>query len=193
MRVQINLATHPYEDTRAFYSRWITTTVLLAVAAVLLTIAAGIRWHDIRNARRALKNVGKMRAAVQEEQKKTAAVLARPENRATRDQIVFLNDLLAQKSLSWTQVFSDLESLMPRNVHVQAIQPKFGLQNDLELHITAIGNSQAGALAFLRNLEQSDHFRQPRLHLETHGDHEDRGVIFEIATAFLPEGRGGAR
>ena len=52
--------------------------------------------------------------------------LNRPENRNTRDESQFLNELIERKSFSWTRVLENLEKVMPPRVHLVSISPATG-------------------------------------------------------------------
>src|SRR5438034_1276381 len=69
-------------------------------------------------------------------------------------------------SLSWTQLFSDLEKIMPAELRVTVIQPALDAENRLELHMTIEGGSREKAIELLRHLEDSPRFREPQLRTE---------------------------
>src|SRR5208282_4014274 len=124
MRLDINLATRPYEDAREFWTRWGLGVGLLAVLTLFLLgltlsgwIKAGRDRHEIAQLQRQIAERDKERAQAQ-------AFLDLPANRSTRDQSQFLNGLIQRKSFSWTRVFEDLEQVMPSNLHVVSLRPE---------------------------------------------------------------------
>jgi hypothetical protein len=68
--------------------------------------------------------------------------LNRPENRTTRDQSQFLNELIERKSFSWTRVLEDLEKVMPARVHLVSIHPELDEDNQLTLKMLVAGDSR---------------------------------------------------
>ncbi len=67
--------------------------------------------------------------------------LNQPQNREVADQSAFLNNLFARKALSWTRVFTEMEKLMPANIHVVSMKPEFNRENQLVLHVVVADHS----------------------------------------------------
>ena len=93
--------------------------------------------------------------------------LNRPENRATRDQSQFLNQLIERKTLSWTHVLEDLEKVMPARVHLVSIHPALDEGNQLTLRLVVAGDSRDKALELVRRMEDSGRFTQTYIETET--------------------------
>jgi type IV pilus assembly protein PilN len=91
------------------------------------------------------------------------AYLNQPQNRDTRDKSQFLNELIARKAFSWTQVFSDLEKLMPVGLHVVSVTPAVNEDNQLEVNMTVNGRSPDRAIELVKRLEDSKHFTSARI------------------------------
>ncbi len=131
MRLDINLASQPYEDARQFWLRWGTAlagAIILTLALVTLTITG---WFA---ARRDHAKIAELRAQIAQRDRKRQQAeefLNRPENRTTRDQSQFLNELIERKSFSWTRVLEDLEKVMPARVHLISIHPELDEDNQL--------------------------------------------------------------
>src|ERR1039458_163476 len=123
MRLDINLASQPYEDARQFWLRWGTA---LGVAAILTLVLLTITITGWFNARRDHAKIAEFQAQIAQRDRKreeAEAFLNRPENRATRDQSQFLNQLIERKSLSWTHVLEDLEKVMPAHADAPSGHP----------------------------------------------------------------------
>ena len=133
MRLDINLASQPYEDARQFWMRWGTALVAVSVLTLVLLTITVTGWFA---ARRDHAKIAQLRASIaQRDAKRQQAeqFLARPENRSTRDQSQFLNELIERKSFSWTRVLEDLEKVMPARVHLVSIHPELDDDNQLKL------------------------------------------------------------
>src|SRR5438270_3649443 len=133
MRLDINLASQPYEDARQFWIRWGTALAAVAIVTLALMTITITRWFD---ARRDHAEIAKYRAEIAQRDRirqQAEAFLNQPENRATRDQSQFLNELIERKSLSWTYVLEDLEKVMPSHVHLVSIHPELDEENQLRL------------------------------------------------------------
>jgi type IV pilus assembly protein PilN len=189
MRLDINLATHPYEDVHRFWLRWGSALAGLSLVTLALIISALMGWRGAAKDRTLIREREHQIAARDQERVKAEALLNRPENRAVRDRSQFLNDLFEQKSFSWTQVFEDLEHVMPAHLHVVSIQPQTTQQHQLELKLMVAGDSRERALELVRNMENSQHFRQTQIEEEqvsrsaTPGDN----VQFTISSLYIPE------
>src|SRR6202167_1038085 len=166
MRLDINLASEPYEDARDFWLRWgtgLAAAVVVTLALVAITITGRFA------ARRDHAKIAELRAEIAQRDRKRAQAeefLNRPENRATRDQSQFLNELIERKSLSWTRVLEDLEKVMPARVHLVSIHPALDDDNQLTLKMVVAGDSRERAIELARRMEESQHFTQTYVETE---------------------------
>ena len=167
MRLDINLATHAYEDSRQFWVRWGTGVALLGLLTLGLLIAAVHGWYDARLDR---KKIGDLRAQIAQrdrEQATAEAMLNRPENRTMREKSQYLNDLIARKAFSWTQAIETLERLMPPKTHLVSIAPELNEENQLAIKMVVAGDSSERAFELVKRMEGSRHFRETRIDQQT--------------------------
>jgi Tfp pilus assembly protein PilN len=163
MRLDINLATHAYEDSKQFWIRWGTGVALLSLVTLGLLSASTTGWYNARVDR---KKIGDLRAqiALREQEQATAeAMLNRPENRVMREKSQYLNDLIARKAFSWTQAIETLERLMPPKIHLVSIAPELNEDNQLAIKMVVAGDSSDRAFELVRRMEGSKHFRETRI------------------------------
>src|SRR5258706_7612074 len=116
MRLDINLASQPYEDARQFWLRWGTGLAAVAILTLALMTITITGWF---NARRDHAKISELRAEIAHRDRirqQAEAFLNQPENRATRHQSQFLNALIKRKTLSWTYVLEDLTKILPSRV-----------------------------------------------------------------------------
>jgi type IV pilus assembly protein PilN len=188
MRLDINLASQPYEDARQFWMRWgtaLAAVVILTLALLTITVSG---WFA---ARRDHARIAELEVSIaQRDLKRQQAeqFLNRPENRSTRDQSQFLNELIEQKSFSWTRVLEDLEKVMPARVHLVSIQPERDDDNQLRLKLSVAGDSRDRGLELARRMEDSRRFAQTHIVNEsfrpsTSGD----PFQFNIVATYVPE------
>jgi type IV pilus assembly protein PilN len=188
MRIDINLASQPYEDARQFWLRWGTALGLASVLTLVLVVTTITGWLAARHDHVAIAN---FRAEIaQRDQTRLLAeeYLNRPENRSTRDQSQFINELIERKSLSWTRVLEDLEKVMPARVHLVSIQPELDDDNQLVLKMVVGGDSRDKAIELAQRMEESKHFAQTYIETE-HSAIEGTGdkVQFAINGIYVPE------
>jgi Tfp pilus assembly protein PilN len=188
MRLDINLATQPYEDARQFWLRWGTG---MAAAAILTLALAAITITGWFTARRDHAQIAELRAQIAQRdhtRQQAEEFLNRPENRATRDQSQFINELIERKSLSWTHVLEDLEKVMPPRVHLVSIRPEFNDDNQLTLKMVIGGDSRDRALDLVRRMEESRRFTQTYVETEHFGGTGSADTIqFDINGVYIPE------
>jgi type IV pilus assembly protein PilN len=191
MRFDINLATAPYEDARSFFVRTFTA---LAFAVLITAVLVFMLLSESGSARKIgdrLDTVKKQMASLDAQEREARDILNRPENQGTRDQAQFVNALLARRAFSWSQVFSDLEKIMPTQVHVVSINPALTPENQLAMKISVAGNSREKAIELVHNLEVSRHFRDPRVLSESNkptapGGNPDT-IEFQLTALYVPE------
>src|SRR6266550_9242873 len=123
MRIDINLATQPYEDSQQLWVRWGSAVAVAGLFTLVLLYMVVTGWIAARKDRNLIQQREAQIAERDNEQAKAEAILNLPENRSTRDRSQFLNDLFQRKAFSWTKVFEDLERVMPARLHVVSIQP----------------------------------------------------------------------
>jgi len=167
MRLDINLASQPYEDARDFWLRWgtgLAAAVIVTLALLAITIMGRFA------ARRDHAKIAELRAEIaQRDQVRQQAeeFLNRPENRTTRDQSQFLNELIERKSFSWTRVLEDLEKVMPARVHLVSIHPELDEDNQLTLKLVVAGDSRERAIELASRMEDSGRFTQTYIETES--------------------------
>jgi hypothetical protein len=190
MRLDINLASQPYEDARQFWIRWGTSVVLVAILTLALLAETAIGWVYAHKDQQTIANYKALIADRDRERSNAEAVLNKAENRTTRDRSRFLNELIERKAFSWTQVFQDLEKIMPARLHVVSIRPELDEQNQLQIKLAVAGESRDRALELVKHMEESPRFRQPRITAEN--QQTERGIAgdnveFNISAQYVPE------
>jgi type IV pilus assembly protein PilN len=191
MRLDINLASRPYEDARLFWLRWGTALVVVGIFTLVLLAATFTGWF---NARRDHARIADLRAQIAERDQRRAHAeefLNRPENRTTRDESQFLNDLIDRRAFSWTHMLEDLEKVMPAHVHVVSIHPELDEDNQLKVKMTVEGDSRDRAIELARRMEDSRRFAQTYISNE-HSDasHPGDAVQVGIEAIYVPQSGG---
>ena len=193
MRIDINLASRPYEDSRQFWTYWGTGLALLGLVTALLLFMAGTGFVRAGRDRGQISKLEAQIASYDREKAEAEALLNQPKNRELRDQSRFLNDLFERKSLSWTRVFEDLEQVMPAHLHVISIHPNVSAENSVTIKLTVGGESQQQALDLVRKMENSQHFKQIKINQQQFGEDRSRTgdrVEVEIEAAYTPWNQG---
>ena len=192
MRLNINLASNPYEAAREYTRR----LGLLVVALAVLTVGLlGYILHQRSQTRDIDLQIAAAKqeiASLDSEKAQAQAILNQPQNRDVADQSQFLNELFARKALSWTRVFTEMEKLMPANIHVMSMKPEFNRENQLVLHVVVATPARDKAIELVRRMEKSPHFRTPQVETEnTTGSQGNVGapggnIQFDVAAVYVP-------
>ena len=191
MRININLASNPYEAAREYTRR----LGLLAAGLAILTVGLlGYILYQRSQTRDVDQKIAAARqeiASLDNEKAKALAMLNQPQNREVADQSQFLNNLFLRKSLSWTRVFTEMEKMMPPNIHVVSMKPEFNRDNLLVLHVVVATSSRDNAVELVKRMEKSPHFRMPQVEAENTLGEGNTGPVggniqFEIASVYIP-------
>jgi len=188
MRIDINLASQPYEDARQFWMRWGTALGILGLLTLVLLVLDITGFVDAHRDRVAMSQKRAMIADRDRVRAEADRILNRPENRTTRDQSRYLNELIERKAFSWTRVLENLEKVMPPRVHLVSISPQLDEDNELALKMTVAGDSRDRAIELSKRMEESRRFVQTAIIRETHvesqtGDTEQ----IEMGAIYIPE------
>ncbi|PYX27606.1 MAG: hypothetical protein DMG80_18245 [Acidobacteria bacterium] len=188
MRVDINLATRPYEDAKEFWARWGLGVGLLGLLTLVLIGLAVHGWVKAGRDRQSIRHLEQQIDERDRERADAEKFLAMDINRSTRDQSQFLNGLIQRKAFSWTRVFEDLERVMPASLHVVSLKPELSDQNQLELEMKVAGDNRASAIELVHRMEGSTHFQGAQLASESAADmNGGTGVSATITAVYVPD------
>jgi type IV pilus assembly protein PilN len=168
--------------------RWGTALGVLGLLTLVLLALDITGWIDARRDRIAMAQKRAMIADRDQIRADAERILNLPENRTTRDESQYLNQLIERKAFSWTRVLENLEKVMPPRVHLVSITPQLDEDNELALKMTVAGDSRDRAIELVRRMEESRRFSETRITGENHiesqtGDTEQ----FEMAAIYIPE------
>lgn len=189
MRIDINLASQPYQDSRQFWTYWGTGLALLSLATLLLVYLAATGFVRAGHDREQIAKLEAEIRAYDQEKSQAEAKMNLPQNRTMREQSRFLNDLFQRKAFSWTRVFEDLERVMPAHLHVLSIHPDVSADNNAEIKLSVGGDSREQALDLIKKMEASKRFKQTRIESERFAAEKlgnSDPVTFDIVTLYIP-------
>ena len=192
MRFNINLASQPYEAARFYRRRMGALVVALAVITALLVGYIVYQRSQSRSINRQLAEVRREINGLDFEDAQARVLLSKPANRDIADQSEFLNQLFARKALSWTRVFTEMEKIVPPNLHVVSMKPEYTKTNDLMVRVVVATDSRDRAVELVRRMEKSNHFRQSQVMAEAvtaNSSDQSAGpgnIQFDIAAIYVP-------
>jgi type IV pilus assembly protein PilN len=187
MRLDINLATRPYEDAREFWTVWGFSVGLLGLLTLLLLGWAVRGWSHAGRDRHEIAQLEQQIEERNQERAEAQAFLDLAANRSTRDQSQFLNGLIQRKSFSWTRAFEELERVMPPNLHVVSLHPGLNEQNQMQLEIRLVCDTRAAAVELVHRMESSKHFQGAQLTAETQSSDAGASVAATVDAVYVPD------
>lgn len=190
MRVDINLASQPYEDAGRFWLRWGGGVLALGILTLLLLIMTVNGWIGARRDRQIIRQYQQQSAVRDKEKADAQSLMNSPQNSSTRDRSQFLNDLFQRKAFSWTKAFEDLERVMPPRLHVTSIHPELSPDNELEIKLIVDGDTREHALDLVSKMEGSKHFHDTYIEEENSNTGNQAAgdtVQFHITAVYVPE------
>jgi hypothetical protein len=191
MRLNINLASQKYEDVRRFYVRW---TTAIAISAVLMVLLIGVVWINHSSSSESGKRIQETRAEIADLEKDRAAaerVSNLPENHDVMAQKNYWNMQINRRQLSWTQLFNDLQKIMPARAYLSFVHPEITPDKRLKLTLVIMGDTYNNGLELVQKMEKSERFRGPRFNTEGSVKDARTGAQlykFDIETYYTPAG-----
>jgi type IV pilus assembly protein PilN len=166
MKIAVNLASRPYIDLRAIYSRLQAWIMILALVGLALWFLYRNERGQAQAAQTHVTTVEGNVHALESEQQKYRQMMQQPKDAAILQQSEFLNGLFQRKAFSWTATMTDLETVLPSGVQVISIDPIVATDGHVTIRLRVTGE-RARALELVRNLEKSRHFAAPRVASES--------------------------
>jgi len=163
MRITLNLATRPYADIGPALKRLRIAMAVLVVAGIGLGLGLHAVHQQAEEARATEQQVQSKIDAINLEQQGYREMMRQPANDALLKQVKALNQLIEEKTFSWTLAMEDLETVLPGGVQATTLQPvrdpKTGI---ITLKLRVVGPRDR-AVDLVENLEHSKHFLLPSI------------------------------
>jgi type IV pilus assembly protein PilN len=166
MKVRLNLATNPLQTHRKFLA---LSGLIGALAGIVFLGLAG-HVYSVRKSNEALRvradGVRQEMVGLMRQRDELENFFKEEQNARLNERSTFLNSLIDEQSLNWTQMFMDLEKILPTGVRLVSIEPAHEKGRVLvRLQVGAI--SDEAKLKFVRALESSPAFKEVREISET--------------------------
>lgn len=157
MYVRLNLATNPLLSHR----RFLAGSAAAGVLGLLLLLGLGWRAYNLRKAEEDLRTrstkIEKEMKAVSQEREELQHYFAQQEAAGFQDHAKFVVGVLQARSINWTQMFIDLERMLPPGVRIVHIQPKLD-KGIVSVHFVVGAANQEAKLKLLKSFENSSSF-----------------------------------
>jgi Tfp pilus assembly protein PilN len=165
MYVRLNLATNPLLSHR----RFLAGSAVLGVLGFLLLLGLGWRAYNLRKAEENFRaresKIDKEMATVEQQREELQRYFAQQEAAGFQDHAKFVVGVLQARSINWTQMFMDLERILPPGVRVVRIEPKLD-KGIVTVHFVVGATSEETKLKLLKSFENSAAFSHVALQSE---------------------------
>jgi type IV pilus assembly protein PilN len=184
MRVRLNLATKPL----ATHRRFLVSACAVAAVGSLFFLTLGWHVYSVRKAdaqlRARTEQVRQEMARLQQDRADLERFFKLPDNAKLYERATFLNSIISARSFNWTQMFMDLERILPGGVHIVSIEPRQE-KGRVEVKLTVGAATDEAKLKLLRALEDSHSFSQVQLQ-EEHAPAQPGGdqMILELTAVY---------
>jgi Tfp pilus assembly protein PilN len=159
MRIPINLASEPFRHDRPMLAASGACAIALAGLLGLLVFLILSGRARARDNREGVAQLTAQLDAATLEQAQIEQLLRQPANAQVFQRSLMLNALVERKSISWTRIFADLESVMPYNVRlIQVRLPQINSRQEVSLDMTVGAADWVPVSEFLHQLEASPLF-----------------------------------
>ncbi|MFI5167971.1 MAG: hypothetical protein ACHQQS_15285 [Thermoanaerobaculales bacterium] len=185
-----NLAARPFEEVRPV---WFAAAVLLVVAATLSAVSlaefVGAKGVE-RAASNKLQDLLVRRAELSASVEKSNRELAKMNWKKLQTETSSLKDVVARRSLVWSQLLADLERVMPWDVRLVTIVPSVDPKGTIKVTLTGLASGREGWLKLLATLFADHRFSDPLPQSEeTSAATSGQGHRFQLVVDYWPEGR----
>ena len=159
MRISVNLASEPFRrDRPMLVASAAFGVVLVALLGVLVFLILSERSRQT-DTRAAVAKLSSEARTLSDQQAQMEGTLRLPMNAEVLERSLLLNTLIQHKSISWTKLFSDIESVLPNNVKVIQIRlPQVNSRREVALDLEVGAQNPAQMIEFLKRLQDSPLF-----------------------------------
>lgn len=187
---EINLASQPFRQERAQNAALAAISIGLACSlAILLSLILHAR-SPARGLRRTINSETAQLRIIKREQSQYSTVLAKPENEEVVSTSVFLNQLIARRGVSWTRVFSDLQTVLPEDMRLLGIRlPQLASEdtsgaNRVQLDMLVGAEKPDAVIQFLKQLQESTLFGPATVMTQSPPTQNDPYFKFRVTVAY---------
>ncbi|HVY94613.1 MAG TPA: hypothetical protein VHA14_17750 [Bryobacteraceae bacterium] len=158
MRIQINLATEPMRRDRPIIVASAAVGLLLCITLAALVGLLVTDRRAMAESRRAIDQVQRQLNRTNAAQAQLDAKMRLPANSSVLYRSQLFNTLIQRKAVSWTRIFSDLQTVLPYDVRVVSIRPTLNGRGELSLDMTVAAQTPEPVIGFISKLELSSLF-----------------------------------
>jgi type IV pilus assembly protein PilN len=197
MRITLNLATRPYADIGPAIKRLRIAMAVLAVIGIGLGLGLRAFHQKAEDARKTEQQVQSKIDAINRERQGYQELMRQPDNAQLLAEARTLNQLIDEKTFSWTLAIEDLEIVLPGGVQATTMEPVRDTKTGIITLKLRVSGPRDRSVDLVENLEHSKHFLLPSIvseNTETAGGPNERleppsassRVNFELLAEYNP-------
>lgn len=189
----INIASQPFRRERALNAALAATGAALVCTFILLALLILHSRAQAADLRRVIDTQRADLGRLQQEQARYSSVLQKPGNADVFAQSVLLNEMIARRSVSWTRVFEDLGTVLPRDMRVLSIRlPQVSADNKtgkdrVQLDMWVGAEKSVALVGFLKKLYSSKLFGNASVMTEAPPTQNDPLYKYRLTVAYAQQ------
>lgn len=162
--IHLNLAARPYRDYRPVYAAVVVLSLLIAFL-MLNNIDTYYRYvRDTRSTRAKIASLDRQADAEQARAQAADAQLRGIDLAALDQDVHFINNRLAQRAFSWSELLDRLERVLPNNIRIRSISPSFDKSGMVHLELACDAKDAGGTIEAIDRFNHDPHFANPFPH-----------------------------
>ncbi|HEX9303045.1 MAG TPA: hypothetical protein VGA31_01200 [Thermoanaerobaculia bacterium] len=187
----LNFARRPFRDYRPVY---FVAGATLLLGAILFGINASLYGQfrrDVADTREEISWLEKRQARANAAADEAKNALRAYELSELSTESRGLLRLVEERQFSWTTLLSRLEKVLPAEVRLSRLQPRFEDAGKIEIDIALVGRGPESVVHTLTALARSPYFAAIELKSETRPESKQgvpEGYTFSVTTSYAPKG-----
>jgi Tfp pilus assembly protein PilN len=156
--IRTNLSTRPFYNEQAVHL-WLGVLALVVIGATAFNVLSVLRYSqsDTQLATQASQDEAKAAGLRRQAARVRASIDAKQLDLASAEARQ-ANDLIDRRTFSWTELFNRLETTLPDDAHIAAVQPKIDKNGLIVLTIKVTARTVDDVSKFMERLEKTGAF-----------------------------------
>jgi len=159
--LHVNLASRPFRDYRPVYA--VVVAASLAIAFLMLN-NIDTYYRYLRNTRTTRNEIARIEGQTRQEHERADAArreISTIDLVSLSKQSKFVNSQLEQRAFSWSGLLDRLERVLPDNVRITSVAPRFDETGIVHLSLSCEGKSGDSMLQAINRFQKDPQFANP--------------------------------